>query len=418
MLIEFKVGNFRSIREAQTFSMVASAQKELLQNVNILEMGVDFPLLSSAVIYGPNAAGKSNLIKALAFMRNFIVNSAKESQYSEKIPVKSFLFDEESRDKPTTFEITFSHERVRYQYSFELDQNQVMEEILLAYPSGKAQQWFARRYNKKTKKYDFSFSKLFLGDKKKIAELTRPNVLFLSNAVALNNEQLRPVWAWFQEGLLLLPASREFPLHKSITYLETPKRKNEVIRYLNVADPTILDILLDVKEFSEDDLPIDAPQELKDIIKKDLTGKRGVKINFFHKGDASLTFDEESDGTKKFLGLSGYWIDALEEGKIVIVDELDSSLHSLAVKFLISLFADPKINKKHAQLIFTTHDTSLLNDDEIFRRDQVWFVEKDKTHATQLYPLLEFSPRKNEAIGKGYLQGRYGALPYIGHWRF
>ena len=155
---------------------------------------------------------------------------------------------------------------------------------------------------------------------------------------------------------------------------------------------------------------------LKNRIKKELEGKDFTEINFVHP-DAVLNFREESQGTQKLFAFAGNWDDALDNGKVIVVDELERSLHPLAVRFLVNLIANPETNPKNAQLIFSTHDTSLL-DADIFRRDQIWFVEKDKEHSTQLYPLLDFSPRKDEAIGKGYLQGRYGALPYVGDWRF
>ncbi len=141
------------------------------------------------------------------------------------------------------------------------------------------------------------------------------------------------------------------------------------------------------------------------------------KIYLIHSGNVPLELEYESMGTRKLFAYAGHWINALDNGKILIVDELDNGLHPLVVRFLVELIFNPKINIKCTQLIFSTHDTTLL-DNELFRRDQIWFVEKDEMNSTKLYSLLEFSPRKNEAIGRGYLQGRYGALPYIGEWKF
>jgi len=185
---------------------------------------------------------------------------------------------------------------------------------------------------------------------------------------------------------------------------------------MSIADPSISDISSVTEKFSEDILPKNMPDDIKEKIKAGYEGKDVLtKLEFTHPNNALLDLDEESHGTQKFFAYSGYWIDALENGKVVVVDELDNSLHPLAVRFLINLISDPEKNKNNSQLIFSTHDTSLL-DSNIFRRDQIWFVEKDKHNATQLYSLLDFSPRKDEAIGRGYLQGRYGALPYIGDW--
>lgn len=419
MIIEFKVTNFRSISDAQTLSMVASPDKGLPQNISASDFDADLSLLRSAVIYGPNAAGKSNLIRAMQLMQWLILTSAKESQAGEKIAAQPFLFDEQAQTQPTEFELSFSKNGVRYQYGFVFNRDRILEEWLFAYPAGRVQRWFVRQYNELGNKYEWEFSKLFKGAKQQIVDLTRPEVLFLSNAVKLNNEQLLAPFKWFQEDLVVItPANiNHVDLNKSIDQIKSPEGKKKIMQYLNVADPTITDISLENEIFSEDKLPRNLPVEFKDMVSKNMLGRDFVRIKFHHAANISLDVGDESEGTRKFLGFSGQWVDALEHGKVVLVDELDNSLHSLAVRFLISMIYNSETNKKNTQLIFSTHDTSLL-DTELFRRDQVWFVEKDKKNSTQLYPLLDFSPRKNEAIGKGYLQGRYGALPYVGDWRF
>lgn len=423
MLIEFKLSNFRSVRDSQTLSMVAGAGKELPQNVCSSDSDQDLQLVRSAAIYGPNAGGKSNLIRALDFMRKFILLSAKESQQGEKIPVKSFLFDEKIREQPSTFEVTFSKEKVRYQYGFALDKDCVTEEWLFAYPSGRVQQWFTRKYDKTTGKSQWKFSKFFTGKKQVWKEATRNNSLFLSTAVQLNNEQLVPVFNWFQQDLIVLSPrsgtinSSNSNINKIITLLETDEGKQSVMPYLNVADPSVSDVSFKFEEIFGSDVMVSPSKLDKDRkLTKMSTGFITPKIYLVH-GNVELDAHQESGGTQKFLWLAAYWIDALSKGKVIIVDELNDRLHPLAMKFLISQICHPEINKKNAQLIFSTHDTALL-DSKLFRRDQVWFVEKDKNNSTQLYSLLSFSPRKDEALAKGYLQGRYGALPYIGDWSF
>ncbi len=414
MLVEFKITNFRSIRDTQTLSMVSGTGAELPQNACPSGIDPDLHLVRSAVIYGPNAGGKSNLIRALSFMCGIVLFSAKESQKGEKIPVENFLFDKESRHKPSEFEVTFIAENIRYQYGFIVDKNRIYEEWLLAYPFGRPQEWFSRKYDKKTDKYEWKFSKFFKVHKQ-VVDLTRADVLFLSNAVKLNNKQLFPVFDWFQKGLIIIRPSTEYSYEKSIELLKTSEGKNQLMKYLNIADPSIADISLELDNFLEDKLPKEIPQTIKELIRKQMVDDE--KINLIHAENVTLSLEDESDGTRKFISFAGRWIDALKCGRVMVVDELDNSLHPLAVRFLVSLINNPEANKKNAQLIFSTHDTTQL-DNELFRRDQVWFVEKDKNNATQLYPLLDFSPRINEAIGKGYLQGRYGALPYVGEWRF
>lgn len=418
MIIEFKVKNFRSIKEQQTFSLVASTATELEQNTFFADAESSLRLVRSAVIYGPNAGGKSNLLSALLFMRMFILTSAKDSQQGEKIPVEGFRFDPSVCSQPSEFEITFIKNQIRYQYGFSVNDTHVVEEWLFAYPSGRAQQWFSRAYVEKSNEYRWKFSKYFKGSKQ-VVGLTRNNVLFLSNAVKLNNEQLVPVFSWFQKDLILIdpPGGRGLSPNKTIDQIKNLIGKDKILKFMHAADPTIVDIIVDTEKFSDKSFPNNIPPAIREYYKKEFVDKDIHKVSVVHVGGIPLDLHNESEGTNRLFSFAGRWLDALENGQILIVDELDNSLHALVVRFLVGLINDPEINTKKAQLIFSTHDTSLL-DTDIFRRDQVWFVEKDKSNATQLYPLLDFSPRKQEAIGRGYLQGRYGALPYIGEWRY
>ena len=395
MLIEFKVKNFRSIQDQQTFSLVAGPGMELEQNTCAAGGDLELKVIRAAVIYGPNAGGKSNLLAALLALKNWVLLSAKESQQGETIPVEGFAYDKKAHKAPSEFELSFIVDNVRYQYGFVADKNIVFEEWLFAYPSGRVQQWFSRVYNEKNKKYSWKFSKLFKIDKK-IADRTRPNVLFLSKAVDDNSEQLFPIFSWFKENLICIgPANKTLTEPKNtIDYIKN-KDKKRVLEFLKVADPSIVDIFVE--------------KETENLLKS--------KINLVHSEGVLLNLVDESDGTQRLLKFAATWLEALDKGAVLIADEINNSLHPLLVKFLINLIYDPRNNKKNPQLIFTTHDTALL-DNELFRRDQVWFVEKNKNHATQLYSLLDFSPRKQDAIGKNYLQGRYGALPYIGTWGF
>ncbi|HBB6896762.1 TPA: ATP-binding protein [Legionella pneumophila] len=419
MLIEFKVKNFRSLYHQQIFSMVASANSEIEDNVCTTDCHEKFRVVRAAVFYGANASGKSNILSALLFMRMFIIHSAKESQHGEKISVDSFMFSNNETKQPSEFEIIFIKNKIRYQYGFVVDENKIYEEWLFAYPLGKAQRWFSRIYDQTNKVYDWKFSKYFKGYKQ-IRNLTRSNVLFLSNAVQLNNEQLTPVFGWFQKDLVFIdpPRERGVNIRTTIELLKTSEGAKRVLTFMKTADPSISDIQLKIKKPKEEEIYFSdtMPAEVQNYFKKEIVNKEQPIIKFIH-NQISLPLYEESEGTRRLLSYAGRWIDAIDNGKIIIVDELDNSLHPLVVKFLIKLICNPEINKNNAQLIFSTHDTSLL-DNDLFRRDQIWFVEKDEENSSQLYPLLDFSPRKHEAFGKGYLQGRYGALPFIGEWKF
>jgi len=419
MFIEFSVTNFRSIRETQTLSLTASAAIKELQEQNTFstDLAALPRMLRSAVIYGPNAAGKSSFILAMAFMKDRVINSAKESQKGEKIDTKPFLFDQASQSQPSEFEVLFVADGVRYQYGFAVTRERVTHEWLLAYPEGRAQRWFERQYDTSTRQENWYFGTHLKGRRQIWQEATRDNALFLSTAIQLNSEQLQPVFNWFANMLQMVgPEGLDPGFTMSICATESSKQK--VMRFLAAADLSIADIKLEKRKFSADELPEDTP----DKIKKLLDGKDIMKMKFLHtvnntEDTIELDMNEESEGTARLFAFAGPWLDVLENGAVLLVDELDNSLHPIIVRFLVGLFHNSETNQHNAQLIMATHDTSLL-DKELFRRDQIWFVERDRSHATRLYPLSDFSPRKGEALEKNYLHGRYGALPFIGELKF
>lgn len=416
MLIEFSVANFRSFWEPQKLSMAATAHKDLAATNTFACPVSGIPrLLRAAVIYGPNAGGKSNFVRAIGFVKHFVISSAKEHQEGEKIEVTPFLFNTLGATKPSEFELQFIQDGVRYQYGFAVTKERVTNEWLIAYPEGRAQRWYERNYQPESDEEKWYFGSRFLGHKKQWQEMTRKNALFLSTAVQWNSEQLKPIFTWFKSlsvighGTLLDPGY-------SIKNCQDDKKKESILRFMNEADISITDILLESKDFSADDLPQNMPEELKEKIRRDLEGKKMTRVGFLHEVEGSvspinLPLEEESDGTRKLFAYVGPWMDILNTGRILFADELDTSLHPKIMRFLLGFFHNDKSNKSNGQLIFTTHDTSLL-DQELVRRDQVWFVEKDKINASHLYPLTDFKPRAGEALQKGYLNGRYGALPY------
>ena len=423
MLLQFSVTNYKSFLKTQSLMMTANSAKELVESNTFDSPSPNFPrLLRSAVIYGPNAAGKSNLIKAISFMKKFVLSSAKESQEREKIEVAPFLFNQQSREGPSEFEVVFVHEGVRYQYGFAVTTERVTEEWLFAYPERRVQKWFVRNYDPKSKKDIWYFGPKFTGHRKVWQSATRANALFLSTAIQLNNEQLRPVFNWFADKLRVIGEGGTINYRFSASECENGEKKRRILEFLKAADLSIQDIVLEKKEFSADDLPSDMPQSVKEKIAEDLQGKEIlVHLFFMHPSsdsseDVPLELNEESAGTRRLFALAGPWLDVLDNGFVLFVDELSSSLHPLLVRFLLSLIHNGEMNKQNAQLIFNTHDTSIL-DQTIMRRDQIWFVEKDAENATRLYPLSDYKPRKGEALQKGYLYGRYGALPFPGELR-
>lgn len=424
MLIEMSVKNFRSFRDSQTFSLVRGKGDEMAETNSFEAGGVNqTALLRSAAVYGPNAGGKSNLLLALRTMERVVLESATSMQRGDKLPVTPFRLSAETRDQPSEFEVIFLVDGVRYQYGFAATAERVHEEWLLAYPKGRAQRWFSRAWDVEAQKYDWELGNSLVGEKQLWQKSTRGNALFLSTAVQLNSEQLQPVFDWFKMTLWVFNADGWYPGRIggwSPTFTASlceGSDKQRIVDFLRAADLNIDDVLVETRPFDRETLPEDMPESLREVIAGDLEGKKIINIRTVHESDdgapVEFDFEEESDGTQQLFSFAGPWIGALAKGHVLFIDELHNSLHPHLVKFLVQLFHDPETNPNNAQLVFTTHETSILNQ-EVFRRDQIWFCEKNKSQATELYPLTDFSPRKGrENLEAAYLSGRYGALPFV-----
>lgn len=422
MLIEFSVANYGSFNEKQTLSMVAGAGEEHPDAIFTPQTNrpSEFKLLKSAAVYGANASGKSQLCKAIRFMGEFILNSAAKMTPHEKINFVPFKLHSQTEKQPGEFEMVFICDGIRYQYGFILDQNRVYEEWLYAYQTAKAQNWFYRTYDPKTKKYEYQFSKSLKGERKSFIEKTRENALFLSVAAQFNHEQLTPLYQWFEKRIQIIDTTEiNYPNETAYALDRIESLKNLILRLVKEADLNIDDIdIVDEPYFYSFDIPSNTPSMISDELHS-MTASTHPYLNkefhFYHNQKDSnqkvlFTIDEESYGTIRFLTLLGPFIRSLSQGNILIVDEISANLHSLLIRHLVQLFGIN--NKKNAQLIFTTHDTTQL-DHTLFRRDQIWFTEKNSEGATRLYPLTDYKPRKEESLQRGYLAGRYGAVPFI-----
>lgn len=414
MLIEFTVANFRSFLDPQTLSMVAGPSNELREkNVFTPSIKGSPQLLKSAVLYGANGSGKSNLITALLFMRQMVLSSSINELVPPFLKRKSFLFEKKSSESPSEFEIIFIANNIRYQYGFTLTDTEILSEWLFAYPRNRAQRWFARNYNSSTQKYGYTFSSNLSGKKKIWADSTRKDALFLSTAVQLNSDQLKPIRDWFARLVII---SHGIQLDKDFTIKNCEDEQEETIAFLKQASIDVDGIeIRKEKSGNEDHI------NLYDFLKS-LRGDEIKKVFFRHYSkdigkEVLLPLTDESDGTQKLFAYTAPWLDTLKNGRVLIVDELDNSFHPNIVRYLLGLINSKKNNLRNGQLVFSTHNTSIL-DAKILRRDQVWFIEKDRNLASNLYPLTDFHPRKDEALEKGYLQGRFGAIPYIGEVLF
>lgn len=407
MLLQFSVKNFRSFEREEVLDLSAGKGSELL-NTNTFKLYPNTSLVRSAVIYGPNAGGKSNFIRGIFFLQQFVLTSSTAFQEKQKIPLQAFRLSAKSQTEPSEFSIDFVCNDVRFTYRVALTEEMIISEELHAYPKKYRQTWFTRNWNQSSQTYEWYHGPSFKGEHKAWEQMTRANALYLSTAVQFNSEQLKPIFLWFKDQLVILLKNgpiQEINFNPDLTFqfLKDPETKPWIHKFMECAD-------VGIENFH--------------LIEEEVPPLKKIAVRTQHKmldSDQKIFFDlflDESDGTQRLFSQAGGWLKALREGLVLFVDELDLHLHPNIVRYLIELFHSPKINQKNAQLIFTTHDTSLLDQGDLFRRDQVWFIQKDEQQGSRLYSLLDFKPRKGEAIGKGYLQGRYGALPFTGKFRF
>ncbi len=422
MLLSFRFKNFRSFRDEQEFSMVASNLKGPTEP--LIETGrKDLKVLPVAAVYGPNASGKTNFLNALHFMARAVRDSYRSWTPGGSIPIERFGLDPDMASEPARFEVDMLIERVRFHYGFSLVAAGVLEEWLYAFPEGRRQVWFTRGLSDEAEY--FRFGKNLAGPNATIRSLTRKNSLFLSAAAQNNHPQVSPVYLWVTENLKFIHGSRSTVLRSSARYLSAPELRKPLLRLMAAADLGISNIAF------EEESESDVRQLLKAFVtlheaapgrpnrpKVEFSYPGVPKITFSHsvgqgKPEVMFGIEEESEGTRALLALAGPIFRCLERGGVLLIDELEASLHPLLARELIRLFSRPESNPRGAQLIFNTHDTNLL-DPELLRRDQIWFCEKDGTGASRLYPLSDFRPRRMENVERGYLQGRYGAIPFLG----
>jgi len=413
MLIEFSVSNYRSFREKQTLSMAATPRLSKKRNVFKPPVnGEKLPdLLKVAAIYGPNASGKSSLIRAMGIMGSLLASTPTSND--EPLPVSPFRFDHQLKDEPSFFEYNFLQSGIRYRFVLRLTAQRILEEQLVSYPKGKETLLYERRFGDEGERYVFGSS---LEGGKEVhnawRRLTSPKMLFISQAVANSSEeltQLRAPFSWFQTGLLVIEQNNMMGLSAAS------------IRFLQMAS----DYTGDLRDFlAEVDIPVSAiqlntdadsvPSSKKLTLKEFFAAAQKDKVTLTHTsllGGAEFDFSEESGGTKNLIGfwLPWFMINHANGSGILSVDELDSSLHPAIVADLIEKHLDGGLD---TQLIFTTHDTHLMNA-KTLRRDQFWITERDANGATSLFSVHDFEGREGEDVEKRYFEGRYRGLPLI-----
>jgi hypothetical protein len=392
------------------------AKDKKLDENNTFEVDDDLKLLKSAAIYGANASGKSNLAKALGFMRWFMINSSKETQSTEKIDVERFKLSTETEAKPSFFEIVFLMNGKRYRYGFEATRDKVVSEWLFYVPKSRETKLFERKLD------NISVSKTYKADG--IQQKTRHNALFLSVSAQFNVKLAEKILDWLTNRVKLVSGLDDRGYRGyTVNCLMNNKNKNEIIQLLKKLDLGFADVKVEESEVTVDSLPNELPDEIKNFILKN-GGTKATSIQTMHqkfdeKGNsASIALfnldEQESEGTQKVFALAGPLVNTLKDGKVLIIDEFDARIHPLISRAIVELFNSNETNPSNAQLIFMTHDTNLLSN-KLFRRDQIWFVEKNRYGATDLYSLAEYKVRNDASFESDYIKGRYGAIPYIGN---
>ncbi len=427
MLVNFRVENFKSFKEYTEFSMEATKLKNLKES-NTFEVN-NITLLKSAVVYGANASGKSNLLHAINTMRNIISDSVSIEKMSKYIH-QPFLLNSESERKETIFEVEFIINEILYRYGFMIDLNgMILSEHL-----------FQRKLQSRAKEvvlFEREKQKIVIGtlfkEGKLIEDKTRDNTLFLSVVAQFNGEISRGILKWFSEFNVISNLKKDFFENYSHSALEDENFKDKIINFIKKADVGIYSInnkkikfedLINQENINEDDLN-SLPKEVIDSLQNDgLSTIETQHMQYNEKNEfvqlKSFDLEFESDGTQILLALSGPIIDTLSRGGTLVIDELDNSLHTELVEAIIKIFNSKEANPNNAQLIFTTHDTNLLNQ-ELFRRDQIWFTQKDIYGVSELYSLVEYGrgkARDDLVLEKNYLEGKFGAKPHISSLAF
>jgi uncharacterized protein len=400
MLLQFSVSNFRSFKDEQFITMIPAKVKGHGGNIAHVASGLD--VLRSAVIYGANASGKSNFVKALGALKSLVLSSSDNKPGEPFKEYEPFKLTRTSENTPTCFKIDVLIKSVQYHYEVSFTHHEVKHEKLTYYPQGREARLFERKYQ------EFSFGQYFRGPKKYLQQITAPNQLFLSKAATNNVEELAKVSLFFSTKFSAISLSGDI-LDKALNMTTTVTLANDNSGFAKKIRKLFSILDTGIRDFQIQDVH---PEMQTPNFSK-------YKVKTVHSlpeegGDALFDLEDESTGTQKLFWMAGLILSMLEEGGIFILDELERSLHPHISRFIISLFNDPKINKNNAQLIASTHDVTLLSEENKLRRDQIWIVEKNEQGASELFSLADMKGvRDNVPFEKWYLSGRFGGVPNI-----
>ncbi len=409
MIVDFTITNFRSIRTEQTFSLFAEGSKDNLPNNYCMPDG-KYTILKSAGIYGANASGKSNLLKAFRAL-SYLVNETGDLKEDEDIKCyEPFLLDATSKEKPTTFEIEFVLNNVRFIYKVVFSSSEVIEESLWFYPKMVKAKIFERLSGLTWK--DITFGNLYKGGKKKFALFANNSYLSKAGNSADSPAIIRDVYRYFRANIFNIDHKR---MMTPYPWKDDPSTVANVARILNKVDTGISGI-----GFKEKAIPdsLEFPRDIPEDIKKGLLSSFAKEIYFEHEGSdghlVKFSEDQESDGTQRMYQILPMLLDVFQKGRVVIWDELETSFHPHVAELIVKLFNDPEANVNNAQLIFTTHNLQFMNS-EFLRRDQIWLSEKAMGQTT-FSSLDEFDKsqlKTSSPFSKWYDDGRLGGIPDV-----
>ncbi len=421
MIEEFSFGNFWSFKDVQTLNLIAAKIKSKnteLDNINVFPVNDGLSLLKAKAIYGANASGKSNIIKALISFIRIIKDSVKDERALSLID--SFQLSTETENKPTFFQLVFRIDKIRYRYGFEADDTSIKSEWLFSTPNKREQPLFIREgkliveINQTHFKEGVTYQKLFENSEDQIFTDTS---LFLTHLSSTGFGKLSKQIINTISSISIINGLGNQGMYKIAgSLLNDTATKKFILNFLKKADTGIDD--MNAVEITNENLPDYLEDEIKDELRKRkviLSSRTKYNGELKSEGQNNFTFDvQESEGTQKMFELSPFIYKSIKEGLPLIIDEFDARFHPLLTKKIVELYNS--VENKKAQLIFTTHDTNLLSSD-LLRRDQIDFVEKDKYGASHLYTLVEIKGVRNDAsFEKDYIQGKYGATPFLGNF--
>lgn len=419
MLIEFRVENHRSLRDEQALTMRASADCDDINDLRQRRIeGCPDSLLPVAALYGANGSGKSNLLSALGFMREAVLDSHRSWPPEQGVPRQPFAWGGK-RNEPSFFEVAILIKGIRYEYGFVADNNRILEEWLYAWINNNKEIWFVRDDN------GYEFGRGLVGKNEIVRQATKPNALFVSTSIKYRHKQIIPLYRWFRDleinnvgkgGRISPRLLDSYQLAKDFEKWLRPKSRrslfereliSEFLELIRAADVGIVDLKVE-----------SGGNGICDGQKRFVRPCTTVWLKHeYGNHEAWLPLDKESHGTLMLFQIGPILLDILRRGGVLVIDELEKSLHFLLALELVHQFNNPVSNPRNAQLVFTTHDTQLLGTvtgNPPLRRDQIWFTEKNQEGATYLYPLTDYKPLEGENLERGYLQGRYGAIPFLG----